>query len=96
MEKKVKVLLSAYNGEKYIVEQVESILNQTYQNIELYIRDDGSKDNTLKVLKPYQDNPKVHIIQGENVGFIKSFLQLVELSGDADFYSYADQDDVWF
>ena len=52
MEKKVKVLLSAYNGEKYIVEQVESILNQTYQNIELYIRDDGSKDNTLKVLKP--------------------------------------------
>ena len=96
MEKKVKVLLSAYNGEKYIVEQVESILNQTYQNIELYIRDDGSKDNTLKVLKPYQDNPKVHIIQGENVGFIKSFLQLVELSGEADFYSYADQDDVWF
>lgn len=95
-EKKVKVLLSAYNGEKYIGEQVESILNQTYQNIELYIRDDGSTDATLHTLECFQDNPRVHVIAGENVDFNNSFLQLVELSGEADYYSFADQDDVWF
>ena len=50
-EKKVTVLLSAYNGEKYIGEQIDSILNQTYQNIEIYVRDDGSKDKTVEVLK---------------------------------------------
>lgn len=94
--KKVNVLLSAYNGEKYIEEQIESILNQTHTNLELYVRDDGSKDNTLAVLKKYEDNPLVHVIKGENVGFIKSFLELVRLCSDADFYAYSDQDDVWF
>ncbi len=93
--KKVKVLLSAYNGEKYIKEQMDSILQQTHQNIELYIRDDGSKDGTLQVLKQYQDNPKVHVMAEQNVGFIKSFLALVVASGDADYYAFADQDDVW-
>jgi len=50
---KVKVLLSAYNGEKYIAQQIDSILAQTYPEIEVYVRDDGSKDDTLKVLEPY-------------------------------------------
>ena len=47
MDKKVNVLLSAYNGEKYIREQIESILEQSYKNIEIYVRDDGSKDGRL-------------------------------------------------
>ena len=94
-EKKVKVLLSAYNGERYIEEQVDSILQQKYQNIEVYIRDDGSKDNTLQVLKKYEGEGRVHVIAGDNVGFIRSFFLLVEACGDADFFAFADQDDVW-
>ena len=58
--KKVAVLLSAYNGEQYIKEQLDSILEQTYQNIEVYVRDDGSKDNTLEVLKLYEETGKIH------------------------------------
>lgn len=96
MSKKiVKVLLSAYNGEKYIEEQVDSILHQTYSEIELYIRDDGSKDQTLEILKKYEQNRNVHILKGKNKGFIKSFLELMKECKDADYYAFADQDDVW-
>lgn len=93
--KKVKVLLSAYNGEKYIGEQVDSILGQTYQDLELYIRDDGSSDGTREVLKRYGEDERVHLMFGENLGFIKSFFELVARCGEADYYAYADQDDVW-
>lgn len=93
--KKVKVLLSAYNGEKYIEEQIESILNQSYTNIELYVRDDGSKDLTPEILRKFEENDRIHVLRGENVGFIKSFLALVRDCGDADYFAYADQDDVW-
>ena len=51
MSKKVNVLLSAYNGEKYIKAQIDSILNQSYPNVELYVRDDGSKDGTLAIVR---------------------------------------------
>ena len=49
--KKVVILMSTYNGEKYIAEQLESLLNQTYTNIKIFIRDDGSKDRTKEVIK---------------------------------------------
>lgn len=94
--KKVKVLLSAYNGEKYIVQQIDSILGQTYKNIELYVRDDGSKDDTLKALEPYEKSGRIHLEKGSNVGFVDSFFWLVEHAGDADYYAFSDQDDVWF
>lgn len=94
-DKKVIVLLSAYNGEAHIAEQIDSILNQTYKNIELYVRDDGSKDNTLEILRNYEREGLIRLEAGQNVGFVKSFLWLIENSGDADFYSFSDQDDVW-
>ena len=47
---KVNILLSTYNGEKYLSEQLDSLLAQTYPNITICIRDDGSKDNTLSIL----------------------------------------------
>ncbi len=93
---KVKILLSAYNGEKYIKEQVDSVLAQTYPDIELYIRDDGSKDGTLAVLQAYADDPRVHITQGENLGYIKSFFTLLKDCGEADYFAFCDQDDVWY
>ena len=53
-DKKVAILLSTYNGEKYVKEQIESILNQDYQNINLIISDDCSKENTSKIIKEYE------------------------------------------
>ena len=52
--KKVQILMSTYNGQTYLRKQIESILRQTYQNIELVIRDDGSKDETVSILREYE------------------------------------------
>lgn len=94
-EKKVAVIMSTYNGEAFVAEQLDSIINQTYKNVEIVIRDDGSSDNTVEIIKEYQkkyNNIKLH--EGKNVGFVKSFFELLSLA-KADYYSYADQDDVW-
>lgn len=94
-EKKVKVLLSAYNGDRYICDQIDSILAQSYQNIEIIVRDDGSADQTVRKLRRYEKEHKIHLIQGENIGFINSFLRLIEESGEADYFAFCDQDDIW-
>ena len=93
--KKVAILLSTYNGERFVKEQLDSILNQTYKNIEIIVRDDGSKDNTVNIIKEYQEKyNNIKLITGENLGFIKSFFELLKIA-EADYYSYADQDDIW-
>ncbi len=94
--KKVAVILSTYNGEKYIKNQIDSILNQTYKNIEIYVRDDGSKDNTIDILKEYEKQGKIKLYPKENVGFIKSFFECLSFCDDADYYAFCDQDDEWF
>lgn len=95
MEKKVAVLISTYNGEKYLKEQLDSILNQTYKNIEIVIRDDGSKDSTMDMIKEYQQKyDNITLKEGTNIGFIRSFFKLLELA-NADYYAYCDQDDIW-
>lgn len=94
--KKINVLLSAYNGEKYIREQIDSILAQTWKNTEIYVRDDGSTDATAEILTEYERDGRIKLELGKNVGFIKSFFWLVRNSGEADYYAYADQDDSWF
>lgn len=95
MEKKVAVVMSTYNGAKYVKEQLDSILNQTYKNIDIVIRDDGSKDNTVNIIESYQKKySNIKLITGKNLGFIKSFFELLRLV-EADYYAYADQDDVW-
>ena len=92
---KVAVLMSAYNGEKYISEQINSILQQTYQNLVLYIRDDGSSDNTVSILEEYERQKKIVLIQGENLGFINSFFDVMKKCETADYYAWCDQDDIW-
>ena len=94
-EPKVVVLLSAYNGEKYIQEQIESILAQTYRNIRIYVRDDGSEDRTLDILKKYESENKIILLKGENKGFIGSFFSLLKECENADYYAWCDQDDIW-
>lgn len=93
---KVAVLLSTYNGEKYIREQIDSLINQTYNNIDIYIRDDGSKDQTLQILKEYKEKySNINLEAGQNVGFIRSFFKLLDTCDNANYYAYCDQDDVW-
>lgn len=94
--KKVAILISTYNGEKYLKEQLDSLLNQTYKSVKIYIRDDGSTDNTVNIVKEYQGrNSNIILNEGENIGFINSFLELLKLSDEADYYAYCDQDDIW-
>lgn len=92
----VIILMSTYNGDKYIEEQLESIYNQKYKNWELFVRDDGSKDTTVDILKKYKKRGKLTLHCKENLGFVKSFFWLLKNAPDADYYSFADQDDLWF
>ena len=96
MNKSVTILLSTYNGEKYLEEQLESIFAQTYWlNCTLFVRDDGSKDGTVAILKKYEEEGKLRLECGENIGFVRSFFWLINNAPESDFYSFADQDDVW-
>ncbi len=95
--KRVMILLSTYNGEKYIRQQLESILKQDYPNIDIYIRDDGSSDNTVEILKEYSEKyANIKFYQGNNIGTCNSIFDLIK-STDAiyDYYAFSDQDDYW-
>ena len=93
--KQVNVLISTYNGEKYIAQQIDSLLNQTYPNIRIYVRDDGSIDSTLRILEAYWKADKIVLIKGENIRYGRSFMKLLEISDDGDYWCFCDQDDVW-
>ena len=77
----VNILLSTYNGEKYLAEQIESILNQTFKGWTLLIRDDGSSDGTSEIIKGYESkDDRIKFINKnkiENIGIHKSFKSLV-------------------
>lgn len=89
------VLMSSYNGGQYIREQINSILSQDNVNLTLVVRDDGSTDNTLDILKAYQNEGKLTYFQGSNLGPARSFLQLLKDAPKSDFYAFSDQDDYW-
>lgn len=93
--KKVQILMSTYNGERYLKEQLDSIFAQTYPNIEVLVRDDGSKDGTREILREYQKtHPNLFVYEEKNEGLTKSFLELIQKC-DADYVSFSDQDDYW-
>lgn len=92
----VTVLLSTYNGEKYLSELLNSILTQTYNNINIFIRDDGSVDLTRDILRNYSCRyNNITFVEGLNVGSSRSFLELLKIAPDSDYYAFADQDDIW-
>lgn len=88
--------MSTYNGEKYIEQQLDSIFTPP-QNIFLYVRDDGSKDRTIEILKDYRIKHAVpiEVNEGKNVGSAESFLTALRECPKADYYAFCDQDDVW-
>jgi len=92
----ITVLMSTYNGEKYLREQLDSILSQKIIDVNLLIRDDGSKDSTLNILNEYKNKySNVMFYLGSNVGCARSFYQLVLDAPESEYYAFADQDDVW-
>lgn len=92
----VAVLMSTYNGAKYLREQIESILNQTGDfSLELWVRDDGSCDDTLAILEEYKNKGQLKWYSGGNLGPAHSFLDLIKHCPGYDFYAFADQDDYW-
>ncbi|MCK4906728.1 MAG: glycosyltransferase family 2 protein [Spirochaetes bacterium] len=98
MKNKIDILLATYNGEQFIAEQLESILSQTYTNWQLIIRDDGSTDDTQKILKKYKKkySEKIKLIKDkhQNLGSMLNFSVLMGES-KADYIAFSDQDDVW-
>ena len=92
---KVVVLMSTYNGERYVAEQLESILRQLPPSGTIIVRDDGSTDRTVISITAIGD-PRVAVVQGRNMGFGASFLTLLTMApADADLVMFSDQDDVW-
>jgi glycosyltransferase involved in cell wall biosynthesis len=96
---KVAVLLSTYNGDKYLDEYLQSLRRQEWSDITLIVRDDGSSDKTLQILKRYQGIPKFNLLilsSNGNLGPAQSYFRLLDEAGDGfDYYAFSDQDDVW-
>lgn len=97
-KKKVQILLSTYNGAAWLSQQIDSLINQTYSNYSILIRDDGSEDATKEVLRQYERRLScLHWYDGENLGVWKSFFDLMEHADQrADYFAFCDQDDVWY
>lgn len=93
---KVDILLATYNGEKYLQEQIESILDQTYTDFRLLISDDYSNDKTVEIIKELakKDDRIVTFFQKENLGVVKNFEFLME-KVESDYFMFSDQDDIW-
>ena len=101
--KTLQILMSTYNGAKYIREQMDSLLDQNCEKLgkaafRIVIRDDGSSDGTQDILEEYAGRypEKVSWYQGENHGVIRSFFELLQRVDASDYYAFCDQDDIWF
>ena len=93
---KVDILMATYNGEKYIEKQIESIINQTFQNWTLFISDDGSNDATNQIIHNYSlIDERINIVPSKKCGSAKeNFLYLLTFSSSK-FVMFSDQDDEW-
>lgn len=94
---KIAILMATYNGEKYICQQIDSILSQTCKDWELYIHDDGSTDDTIAAVESYVEKypNKIHLIDGKSTGGAKYNFFYLFGQVEAPYYMTCDQDDVW-
>jgi glycosyltransferase involved in cell wall biosynthesis len=92
----VSIALCTYNGEKYLREQVDTLVNQSYPNLEIVVVDDSSTDSTCEIVRSYQQNfPFVKLYQNEdNLGYVKNFEKAISLC-QGEFIALSDQDDIW-
>ncbi|WP_256586242.1 glycosyltransferase family 2 protein [Pseudomonas sp. Irchel s3f10] len=95
----VAILLCTYQGERYLAEQIDSIISQTYDNWVIYASDDGSQDRTLEILRSFQKKlgtERLFIFSGPQQGYANNFVSLVKNQNIvADYYAFCDQDDIW-
>ena len=90
--------MSTYNGAQYISQQLESIYNQKGLDeyvLNLFIRDDGSKDDTVDVIHSWENRLSIDLIEGNNIGARESFFFLLKNAPASDYYAFCDQDDYW-
>lgn len=91
---KVSVVMSVYNGERYIKESIESVLNQSEKDFEFIIIDDGSTDKSLEIIKEYEErDDRIKLISRENKGLIYSLNEGIELS-NSEYIARMDCDDI--
>lgn len=91
----ISVVLASYNGEKYIKKQLDSIMCQLKENDEVIVSDDGSKDDTLKIIaKMAENDSRIKIISGPRKGYNKNFENAIKCA-KGDYIFISDQDDVW-
>ena len=92
----IAVVMCTYNGERFLREQMDSILAQTYPIAEIIVQDDGSTDNTVNILRQYAERvPQMQIhVNEKNLGFNRNF-HTACLRATADYIAISDQDDVW-
>lgn len=94
----IDILMATYNGERYLEEQIDSILQQSFKDWRLVVRDDCSQDKTKEILRNYQNEypDKIIVIEGKNSsgGAMQNFFKLLEYAS-SDYVMFADQDDVW-
>jgi glycosyltransferase involved in cell wall biosynthesis len=91
----VSIILCTYNGEQFLEQQLDSLINQTYPNIEVIICDDCSTDSTPDILKKYEGKNKIKVTYNKsNKGYTKNFEQAASLA-TGDYLAFCDQDDVW-
>lgn len=93
----VAILLATYNGSKYLSEQIDSILSQTYQEFRIFIHDDGSADETVEIINRYVNSypDKIVCVDGPAQGSSKENFLFLLKQVEADYYMFCDQDDYW-
>ena len=92
--KKVTVYITNYNYERYLQKAIKSVLDQTYHNIEILIFDDGSTDNSIKILRQYEVNEKIKLYINQNIGLNKTIIKAFEYA-TGEYVIRLDADD-WF
>ena len=94
----ISVVLATYNGESFLSEQLDSVVAQSYSNVEIIISDDASTDSTIAIIKAYQEKYGVEKIKAnfnkENLGYTRNFEKAISLSS-GDYLVFCDQDDIW-
>lgn len=95
--KRILVLMATYNGEKYLAEQLDSILRQRNVDVSILVRDDGSHDDTCNILDSYKESGVLEWYTGEHLYTARSFLDLMKNTTEEnfDYIAFCDQDDIW-
>ena len=99
MDYSIAICLATYNGERYLAEQLDSLLSQDYKNIKVYIHDDGSADGTEDIVRQYVDKyPEILVFFDDDISYRNcglNFIETLKRVPKHDFYMFCDQDDVW-